>query len=204
MIIPDVFTRVPEARPVRGVLHVGAHTCEESPIYASLGLSHADVVWIDANSDLKPSGMDNYWIAAVSDKDGEDATFHITNNKQSSSLMNLKFHLIAHPEVHEVAQRSVKTWTLNTLLKQKGVPYDRFDVMNLDIQGSELNALRGATLLLPHLKAIYMEVNVKELYEGGALVSDVDDFLATYGFTRTETSMAGWWGWGDALYVKSK
>jgi FkbM family methyltransferase len=201
MLIPDVFARVPAARPLRGVLHVGAHTCEEAPLYASLGLAPEDVVWIDANADYKPEGMDTYWVAAVSDTDGAPAVFHITSNGESSSLLALKEHLREHPHVREVAQRPLVTTTLDALLAEKGVPYERFDVMNLDIQGAELLALRGATRLLPHLRAIYTEVNTKELYEGCALVGDLDAFLAGYGFTRVLVSMTQH-GWGDALYVR--
>jgi len=200
MLIPNVFTDVPEACPKRGVLHVGAHRCEELPLYLSLGLGFQDVVWVDANADLAPHGMSTYWVAAVSDTDGQAVTFHITDNGQSSSLLALKDHLYEHPHVREVAQRPVTTITLNTLLLEKGVPYDRFDVMNLDIQGAELLALRGASQLLPHVKAIYTEVNIKELYEGCALLPEMDAFLAEYGFKRVATSMTQH-GWGDALYI---
>lgn len=201
MLIPDIFTKVPAARPQRGVLHVGAHMCEEFPLYISLGLSPADVVWVDANADLKPAAMDTYWVAAVGDVDGAPVVFHITDNMQSSSFLPLKDHLIEHPHVREIAQRPLDTVTLNTLLKQHNTPYDRFDVMNLDIQGAELMALRGATELLPHIRAIYTEVNTKELYEGCALLPDLDAFLAEHGFTRVATAMTQH-GWGDALYVR--
>lgn len=201
MLLPNIFTDVPAARPKRGVLHVGAHLCEELPLYLSLGLAFQDVVWIDANADLAPQGMTTYWVAAVSDTDGQDVTFHITDNGQSSSLLALKDHLYEHPHVHEVAQRPLTTVTLNTLLEAKGIPYDRFDVMNLDIQGAELLALKGATQLLPHIKAIYTEVNIKELYAGCALLPDLDAFLGGYGFKRVATSMTQH-GWGDALYIK--
>ena len=202
MLIPNVFTDVPAARPTRGVLHIGAHQCEEFPLYLSLGLGFQDIVWIDANADLAPAGMSTYWVAAVSDTDGQEVTFHITDNGQSSSLLALKDHLYEHPSVHEVAQRTVTTVTLNTLLREKGVPYDRFDVMNLDIQGAELMALRGATELLPYIKAIYTEVNIKELYAGCVLLPELDVFLGVHGFRRVATSMTQH-GWGDALYLKA-
>jgi hypothetical protein len=33
---------------VNGALHIGAHDCEELPVYHGLGLQSSDVVWIDA------------------------------------------------------------------------------------------------------------------------------------------------------------
>jgi FkbM family methyltransferase len=201
MLIPDIFSKIPSARPKRGVLHVGAHVCEEFPLYISLGLNPLDILWIDANADLKPTDMDNYWIATVSDVDNTPVTFHITDNMQSSSVLPLKDHLYEHPSVREIAQRTLYTVTLNTLFKQRATPYDRYDVINLDIQGAELMALRGATELLPHVRAIYTEVNIKELYAGCALLPDMDAFLASYGFSRVSTLITQH-GWGDALYIR--
>jgi len=37
----------------KGVLHVGAHKCEEKPFYNNiLNIDNQNVVWIDANEDL--------------------------------------------------------------------------------------------------------------------------------------------------------
>jgi hypothetical protein len=33
--------------PITGVLHLGAHECEEMGLYQSLGISSSDIVWID-------------------------------------------------------------------------------------------------------------------------------------------------------------
>jgi len=73
--------------------------------------------------------------------------------------------------------------------------------MNLDIQGAELKALKGSTLILPHIKSIYTEVNTKELYENCAMLHELDSYLESFGFTRVETSMTEH-GWGDAFYIK--
>jgi FkbM family methyltransferase len=37
----------------------------------------------------------------------------------------------------------MKTITLDTLLQRNGIPVDKFDVLNMDIQGAELKALEG-------------------------------------------------------------
>lgn len=93
----------------------------------------------------------------------------VINNLESSSIFNLKTHLIRHPHVQEILKRNVKTITLNTLYDNLNLPYDTFDFINLDIQGAELKALKEALKILPHLKAIYTEVSIEELYEGDAL-----------------------------------
>jgi hypothetical protein len=48
------FDRFPAARPQRGILHVGAHLCEEAELYWSWGFDPAgpNVLWIEANADI--------------------------------------------------------------------------------------------------------------------------------------------------------
>ena len=65
-----------------------------------------------------------------------------------------------------------------------------------------MKALKGATHILPHIKAIYAEVNEKMLYEGAVLLPELDEYLATFNFKRVITNMTQH-GWGDALYIKN-
>ena len=53
---------------------------------------------------------------------------------------------------------------------------------------------------LKYAKAIYLEVNVDELYKGCGLIGEIDDFLLQYNFKRVITHITQN-GWGDALYV---
>ena len=117
-------------------------------------------------------------------------------------ILELHTHKQEHPHIHEIHRRIVKTITLNSLYEQKQIPYDRYDFINIDIQGAELKALKGATKILPHIKAIYAEVNEKELYKGCGLMHEIDNYLEGYGFKRIATKMLDY-GWGDALYVRS-
>jgi len=212
MLIPDVFARFPAAAPRRGVLHVGAHICQEAALYESLGMNPRDpekVLWIEANSDIakfaaREGGFPNIVCAAVSDADDAEVTFFITNaDGQSSSILPLAEHRREHPDIYEVAVRRVRTVTLDTLFDRCGIPHDRYDVANLDIQGVELMALRGAEKILANLRAIYTEVNTKELYAGCALLPELDEFLEARGFVRVALNVLTH-GWGDALYVRKE
>jgi FkbM family methyltransferase len=211
MLIPDAFARFPAAAPRRGVLHVGAHMCEEAELYATLGMNprdEAQVLWVEANSEIAARAASagrfpNIVCAAVSETDGAETTFFVTNNGQSSSLLPLAEHRREHPDVYEVAVRRVRTVTLDTLFEKLGIPHDRYDVANLDIQGAELMALRGAEKILANLRAVYTEVNTKELYAGCALLGELDEFLGAHGFIRVALEMTSH-GWGDALYVRKE
>ena len=50
---------------INGVLHIGAHNCEEKPFYNSLGLTDDKIIWVDAmNSkvmEAKANGIPNVY-----------------------------------------------------------------------------------------------------------------------------------------------
>ena len=77
-----------------------------------------------------------------------------------------------------------------------------FDFINLDIQGAELNAIKGLGSRLANVNWIYTEVNKKNVYKNIYLVKDIDNYLRSYGFKRIATYWLPGAGWGDALYVK--
>ena len=207
MLIPTIFSTFPECIPEKGILHVGAHMCEERALYNSINVGDNDILWIEAICETVThvkTVNDNINIiqSVITDKDDEDINFMITNNTESSSIFNFGTHAIEHPQIFEIERRQLKSITLNTLFERNNISYDRYDFINIDIQGAELKALKGAMCILPHIKAIYAEVNEKMLYEGAGLLPELDEYLATFNFTRVITNMTQH-GWGDALYIKN-
>jgi len=201
MLIPTVFNDFINCRPNKGILHIGAHLCEEKPIYNDIGITDDNILWIEANNDLINPEQKNILNAVISDKNDEIVDFIITNNMQSSSILELYKHLEEHPCVIEIGRRKVKTITLNTLYENNNIPFDRYDFITLDIQGAELKALKGANKILPYVKAIYTEVSTKELYKNCVLLPELDEFLEEHGFKRIIINMTPNY-WGDALYIK--
>jgi len=207
MLIPTIFDDFKNCFPKRGILHIGAHKCEERKLYHSIGINDENTLWIEAIGELVDiiklnNNSINIIQSVISDNDDECVNFMITNNIESSSIFNFKTHLIEHPHVVETQRRLLKTTTLNTLYDKNNIPYDKYDFINLDIQGAELKALKGASKILPHINAIYCEVNEKELYENCALLPELDEFLLSYNFKRVAIHMTDF-GWGDALYIKN-
>jgi FkbM family methyltransferase len=207
MLIPTIFSTFPECIPEKGILHVGANICEEKALYNSINVDDNDILWIEAIREtvryVKTINENiNIIQAVITDKDDEELSFMITNNKESSSIFNFGTHAIEHPQIFEIERRQLKSITLNTLFERNNISYDRYDFINIDIQGAELKALKGAICILPHIKAIYAEVNEKMLYEGAGLLPELDEYLATFNFTRVITNMTQH-GWGDALYIKN-
>lgn len=59
----------------------------------------------------------------------------------------------------------------------------RVDILKLDLQGYELEALKGAKqMLAAGVGCLYLEVNFAEFYAGNALFSDVEQFLREQGY----------------------
>ena len=190
-----------------GVIHVGMHKAEEYPIYKSANVKH--ICFIEANpklcdfSSTHIVGNDPTTViinAAISDKIGEDVELKITNNFESSSILNLKDHSKIYPHILEIERVKMKTNTLDQVMKHYKDDAVNFNILNLDIQGVELRAMKGLTDW-SNIQAVFTEVNYREMYEGCSLDNDIADFLLDKGFKKVEEVDTGC-GWGDALYVK--
>ena len=79
----------------------------------------------------------------------------------------------------------------------------KHNLLNIDVQGYELEVLMGAQELLPQISMIIAEVNRDEMYAGCPMIEDIDNFLAEHGFKREHTSWQSP-SWGDALYIKKQ
>lgn len=186
-----------------GILHVGANVGEEAAVYDEMGIK--DVFWVEANSQLIPqlkinAGKYNHKVmhALAGDVEGLEVELHISNNAgQSSSILELGTHKIAHPEVHYVGSEVMKMIRLDQRSCWGG-----YDFLNIDVQGAEIKVLKGLGDCLTSFKWVYLEVNKAELYKGCALIGEIDIYLKGFGFKRVETKWAGNTGWGDALYIK--
>ena len=189
---------------INGSFHIGAHECEELQFYNQIGLKPIDVIWIDAIpskvTEAKNKGIPNVYNAVITDKNDEEIIFNISNNVQSSSVLEFGTHSQEHPWVIYVDKLKLKSITIDTFFERNNIDASKYNFWNFDIQGAELMALKGATNSIKYAKVIYLEVNEKELYKNCGLITDIDNFLSQYKFKRVVTNMTCH-GWGDALYI---
>jgi FkbM family methyltransferase len=192
---------------VNGVLHVGAHHCEEKDFYNNiLNINDENIIWVDANPELVEynhnNGRKNVYAAALDD-DVRTVKFNITNNGQSSSLLKLGIHKQFYPGIDVVKRITVTTEKLSSFFNRIEKDPSKYNFWNFDIQGSEYNVLKGSQELLQYPDIIYTEVNVADVYVGCGKLNELDELLAKYNFRRVDTIMTGA-QWGDAIYVKIK
>jgi len=188
----------------RGILHIGAHECEELEAYENEGIERSKVYWVDAIQEkvdeMVAKGIPNVVCAAL-DNEEKEVEFHITNNGQSSSLLPLGTHRSHYPHIYVSENRKVMTQTGRNYIEKNQVPIQECNFWNLDIQGKELDVLKSMGEYINYADAIYTEVNTAQVYQGCSELSEVDLFLQGHGLSRVQISMTGA-SWGDALYIR--
>jgi len=100
----------------------------------------------------------------------------------------------------------VETITLDNFSQANNI--QNIDILKMDIQGGELNALKGAIDLLSSGKIliIYTEIMFVPHYEGGTLFYDLSTFLSQYGYTiynmyNISSAKNGQVRQGDAIFI---
>jgi len=120
---------------------------------------------------------------ALGSSPGETA-LHVSARDDSSSLLPIGSQQIAaFPGTQESHEIVVSVDVLETYLAKD---IARPCLLKIDVQGYELDVLRGAGLGLSCVDEIFVEVSFVELYTGQALADDVIRYLAEHGFRLTD------------------
>ncbi|WP_295886424.1 FkbM family methyltransferase [uncultured Thiohalocapsa sp.] len=109
-----------------------------------------------------------------------EGRMHLATRTDSSSLLALGVRQKAIFGMEASGECRVAIKRLDTCLP---TPLPRPVLLKIDVQGFELEVLKGATDLLPHIDAIYVEASYVELYEGQALREEIERFLTEAGFS---------------------
>jgi FkbM family methyltransferase len=188
---------------IKGVLHVGAHKCEEQNVYLKY-TSNKNIYWIEAIKFLVEENLSanpnlNIINECIGDEDDKEVTFKISNNTLSSSILELGEHKNLHPNVVVSDTIVTKTKTLKTIFLQNQLK-DKFNMLVLDLQGAEMLALKGLKDIINEFDIIYTEVNEKEIYKECCILEDLDLYLQSYNFERKHLNTLN--NYGNALYLR--
>lgn len=191
---------------ITGVIHVGGHFGEEYTTYRNINTidkivffepdeksfsrlleatSHDDNVRCFKKGLGPFSGTSNFYRS--SDCEGQ------ANSTLEPLIVKDIYPSIVFTEVGIIEIESLDKYNFPS----------NYNLLNMDVQGGELNVLLGASNTLKNIQYVLTEVNTVELYKNCAIIEDLDYFLGKNGFKRVETNLeVETQTWGDALYIK--
>ena len=191
---------------ISGIIHIGAHYGEEISEYIRNGIQ--DIILfeplssnfkiLEQNVSELNANISGYQVA-LGNAEKMVSMYVSDNQQQSSSILKPNLHLKNHPTVGFPGVEEVEMVKLDKYMDETS----NYNFINMDVQGYELEVLRGGSETLNHVDYVYCEVNRDEVYENNAYVEEIDEFLSAYDMERVETF---WQGgiWGVALYVRKE
>ena len=194
-------------KSAKGAIHIGAHDGSECSWYVDVGYER--VLWFEPNRILFSRLRENIkkYSNQVAFNFGihdslKEAVLHISSNDaQSSSILEFGTHLKYHPNVKVIGSQMIRLMRIDDFFRDYYWDVKSFDFVNIDTEGTELNVLKSFGNLIKKIKYIYTEIHEEEIFKGGALVDEIDNYLLAYGFSRQVTKLTGK-KWGDALYIR--
>jgi FkbM family methyltransferase len=119
---------------------------------------------------------DSWYIGVLSNFDNTPITFYedVNNPGGNSYYKETTGH---YTEEHAVQKTA---WTLDTVVSYNKWPYP--DLIKMDIQGAELDVLKGADACLEHATDIILEAQHVDYNEGAPKVEEIVAYLNTKGF----------------------
>lgn len=190
---------------ITGVIHVGAHFGEEQSAYKSLGIQKISYFEPVGKTFKKLKerigGGANLFNLALGNENKEiemyveeaDAYGCSSVLKPSDNYKNVKFN---YGEIVQMKR-----------LDDVEFDFNDYNFMNIDVQGYELEVLKGSVKTLKHIDYIMCEINKFTLekpleYINCVQISDLVEFLSSCGFKLVEQNWAGI-SWGDGLFIKN-
>jgi FkbM family methyltransferase len=195
------------AVPVEGIIHVGANRAQEYPEYAkgTKGL----VLFLEAIPELAAEiakmldeRKPHFICQAVAGaEDGKPVTFHVSNGDgRSSSYLDMGRLKEIRPSLKYVSAFEAKIERLDRIVAERYAGHD-FNVLAIDVQGADLDVLKGSEAILDSIDGIFVEVSIEPIYEGGCTFLEIHSFLAGKGYLIRDVVLARD-GWGNAFFSK--
>lgn len=183
-LLPLLGSRVPQIRIVDvGALWLGA----DDLAYRALMLEGLSTVVgfepIQSECDkLNAMRISGHTYLPYFIGDGEERDFYLTTSKLTSSLYEPntpllnRFHLLTEQMTVESTTR-VKTRRLDDIPEIKSI-----DFAKIDVQGAELDVIKGGRRLLADACVVEAEVEFVHLYKNQPLFGDVDAEMRSLGY----------------------
>jgi len=188
---------------IKGIIHIGGHYGQEYDLYKTLNVPILFFEPISNSFNILKNKTEHdpnvlaFQCALGNENKMINMNVEMANNGQSSSILKPKKHLEQYPHITFDFTEEVNMFRLDDL----NIDLTKYNFINIDVQGYELEVFKGAFETLKNIDYIISEVNRDEVYENCPHVNELDTYLSQFNFKRVETDWAGNI-WGDALYIK--
>ena len=190
---------------VRGVIHIGAHHGQEYQSYVTHKIKNI-IFFEPVISNYKKllealpekKNIKTFNLALGNETGTKKMYIETANRGQSCSLLEPGTHLKMYPKIKFNNRETVKIDKLDNISFNRNL----YNMINIDVQGYELEVFKGGKDTLKSIDIVYTEINLESVYKKCCLVEDIDTFLKSFGFIRVRTQISKKDSWGDALYLK--
>ena len=118
---------------------------------------------------------------ALGDFNG-NSSINISENSVSSSLLDiLPDHTSSAPASKFIEKEDIRVVTLDQFFTVQNIKSSSI-FLKLDVQGFEMEVLKGAQANFDKIKMLHVELTLDELYKNGALFDDIYTYLRSVGF----------------------
>jgi len=146
---------------------------------------------------------------ALSSNSGK-SVFHTNVSPLTSSLSNTSEEGLRYFQEYNQpsGEEEVQVTSLSDFLSVEKIP--AIDILKLDLQGHELQAIKGMAEFISSVKLIFIEVQFIKIYENATLFSEVETYLREKGFIfynflgLVRSPIDGRLLYGDAIFVNRK
>lgn len=180
-----------------GILHLGAHRGVEAEVYNWFGKK---VIWVEALPKIYKELEDNLTFfknqkafqAVLTNEDFREIDFYVSNYDGACSSIykfteNIKKSDLWSNRNHKmINSMKLKTIKLDTLLNSNNIDPKQYNHWIIDLQGSELIALKGAENSLKFCESIFVEVSKVKFYENGVIWDELKKWLNERNFYSTK------------------
>lgn len=192
------------SKEIEGIIHIGAHIGQELELYEQYKFNK--IIFFEPQKDIfdvlvkntnKYNNVSCFNLALGSKSEKKQIYKSFGNDGKSSSLLAPNLHLTVQPSIEFTQDKIIDVKRFDDLNIQT------LNFVTLDVQGYELEVLKGFGEELHKVDFIFTEINTKHLYENNALVGDLDKYLQKFDFFRVFTNVDCFKYYGDAFYVKT-
>ena len=182
---------------INGIIHVGMWDFVEHACYTKL--VGTNVVGIEANKFVyetmsKPVADQCGYKAyneCVYSEDGLEKEFYLANDCSSLSP-------VGNTSI------TVTTKKLSTIIRENDIDMNRYDFLNIDAEGAELEILKGFEDNLEYINVIDLETSYDDRSNTGASHDVIADWLSDRNFSLAEMSDSYQHErWGDSVFVRN-